>query len=101
MALIQVTAAELTTKANELRGLNGRFKSQVGNLESQEAALASMWEGEAKTAFHTAFNNDKTQMNAFYDLIEKYCQALETIAQKYGQAEAQNAEIASSRSYSK
>ena len=99
MALIQVTAAELTAKANELRSFNGQFKSQVGNLESQEAALASMWEGEAKTAFHTAFHNDKTQMDAFYDLIEKYCQALETIAQKYAQVEAQNTEIASNRSY--
>lgn len=99
MALIQVTAGELKTKANELRSLNGNFKSQVGSLESQEAALASMWEGDAKTAFHTAFNNDKTQMDAFYDLIEKYCQALEIIAQKYEQAEAQNTEIAANRSY--
>lgn len=99
MALIQVTAAELKAKANELRSCNGQFKSQVGNLESQEAALASMWEGEAKNAFHNAFNNDKTQMDAFYDLIEKYCQALEIIAQKYEQAEARNTEVASTRSY--
>ena len=99
MALIQVTAAELKSKANELRSLNGQFKSQVGNLESQEASLASMWEGEAKTAFHTAFNNDKVQMDNFYDLIEKYCQALETIAEKYQQAEAQNTETASTRKY--
>lgn len=99
MALIQVTASQLKTKANELRSLNGQFKSQVGNLESQEAALASMWEGEAKNAFHTAFNNDKVQMDNFYNLIEKYCQALETIAQKYEQAEAQNLQTASNRSY--
>lgn len=99
MALIQVTASQLKTKANELRSLNGQFKAQVGNLESQEAALASMWEGEAKNAFHTAFNNDKVQMDNFYNLIEKYCQALETIAQKYEQAEAQNLQTASNRSY--
>lgn len=99
MALIQVTASELKSKANELRSLNGQFKSQVGNLESQEASLASMWEGEAKTAFHNAFNNDKTQMDAFNQLIEKYCQALETIAAKYEQAEAANAATASQRSY--
>ena len=41
----------------------------------------------------------KYWLDAFYELIEKYCQALETIAQKYEQAEAQNAEIASNRSY--
>lgn len=99
MALIQVTASQLKTKANELRSLNGQFKSQVGNLESQEANLATMWEGEAKNAFHTAFNSDKEQMNNFYTLIEKYCQSLETIAQKYEQAEAQNTQTASNRSY--
>lgn len=99
MALIQVTASQLKSKANELRSFNGQFKSQVGNLESQEASLASMWEGEAKNAFHTAFMNDKGQMDKFYELIEQYCQALETIAQKYEQAEAQNAQTASQRTY--
>ena len=99
MALIRVTAAQLRSTANELRSVNGNFKSQVGNLESQEGALASMWEGEAKNAFHTAFMNDKAQMDKFYELIEKYCQTLESMAQKYEQAEAANTQTASSRSY--
>lgn len=99
MALIQVTAAELRTKAGELRDLNAQFKNQVSNLESDEQQLASMWEGEAKNAFHNAFNNDKTQMDNFYNLIEQYCVTLENIATKYENAENQNVEIASSRTY--
>lgn len=99
MALIQVTAAELRAKAGELRNLNSQFKTQTGNLESQEQALGSMWEGEAKTAFHTAFTNDKTQMDNFYNLIEQYCQALENIATKYEMAESQNVQTASTRTY--
>lgn len=99
MALIRVTARELRAKASELRGLNGQFKSQVGTLESQEQSLASMWEGEAKNAFHMAFHNDKTQMDNFQSLMEQYCVALENIAAKYEMAEAQNTETAATRTY--
>lgn len=99
MGLIQVSAAELKAKANELRNLNSQFKTQVGNLESQEQALIGMWEGEARDAFNTAFNNDKTQMDNFYNLIEQYCVALENIAAKYEMAESQNVSTAAARTY--
>ena len=99
MGLIQVSASELKVKAGELRNLNSQFKTQVGNLESQEQALIGMWEGEARDAFNVAFNNDKTQMDNFYNLIEQYCVALENIAAKYEMAEAQNLSTASTRTY--
>ncbi len=99
MGLIQVSASELKVKAGELRNLNSQFKTQVGNLESQEQALIGMWEGEARDAFNVAFNNDKTQMDNFHNLIEQYCVALENIAAKYEMAEAQNLSTASRRTY--
>jgi len=99
MAAFQVTASELKAKAGNLRDMNSKFKAQVSNLETQEQSLASMWEGEAKNAFRTAFNNDKAQMDNFYNLIEQYCIALEQIASKYELAEAQNVSTASSRTY--
>lgn len=80
-------------------GNRNGFKSQVGNLETQEGTLASMWEGEAKEAFHTAFGNDKTQMDNFYNLIEQYCTTLESIATKYEQVEQQNLSTAQTRTY--
>lgn len=99
MAAFQVTSSELRTKASELRELNSQFKTQVGNLESQEGSLITMWEGEARNAFDTAFKNDKTQMDNFYNLIEQYCVALENIAAKYDMAEAQNVSTAQARTY--
>lgn len=99
MAAFTVTASQLRTTASELRGFNGQFKSQVGYLETQESNLASMWEGAAKEAFHNAFINDKGQMDAFYDLIDKYCITLEQIADKYAQAENQNLDTATKRTY--
>lgn len=99
MAIIRVTAAELRNGAQELRDLNQRFKSDVTDLENTEGALNTMWEGDARNAFHQAFTSDKTQMNNFYNAIEVYAQRLEVAAAKYEQAEAQNVEIANTRSY--
>lgn len=99
MAAFQVTSSELKAKAGELRNLNSQFKTQVGNLESQESTLVNMWEGDARNAFDTAFKNDKGQMDNFYNLIEQYCVALENIAAKYDMAEAQNVSTAQARTY--
>lgn len=99
MAGFEVTVSELKAKANELRDLNSQFKTQVGNLESQEESLCSMWEGGAKNAFDKAFKSDEAQMDNFYNLIEQYCVALENIAAKYDQAENLNTSTAQTRSY--
>lgn len=99
MALIRVTAAQLRAKAEELTGLNNNLKTNVSELESCEQNLSSMWEGQAKDAFHQAFNNDKIQMTNFSTLIEKYVYTLQTIAVKYEQAENVNTETASTRNY--
>lgn len=99
MGLIQVTSAQLKTQAEELKSLNASFKSTVADLESTEGTLNSQWEGEANDAFHTAFTNDKTQMDNFYNAIEVYVQKLLEIAQNYEKAEAMNTETASARNY--
>ena len=99
MALIRVTAAQLKAKADELTNLNSTLKANVSELESCEQNLASMWEGQAKDAFHQSFNNDKIQMGNFSMLIEKYVATLLTIAAKYEQAESINTETAATRNY--
>ena len=70
MAIIRVTAAQLKTGAEELRNLNQQFKAAVSDLESTEGSLNSMWEGEARNAFHQAFTNDKTQMDNFFNALK-------------------------------
>lgn len=99
MALMRVTAAQLKAKAEELTNLNNSLKTNVSELESCEQNLASMWEGQAKDAFHQAFSNDKIQMTNFSTLIEKYVYTLLTIAAKYEQAENINVDTASTRKY--
>ena len=99
MAEIRVTTAEVRKKAEELRNLNSQFKQKVESLVSNEQALAAMWEGDAKTAFHNAFNNDKIQMDNFSSVMEQYTIALENIATEYDNKEALNTQIATQRTY--
>ena len=99
MALIRVTAAQLRKKAEELSGLNRQFDSQTGELEACEQRLASMWEGQAKEAFHQAFAKDRIQMANFSALIEKYISTLLAVASKYERAEAANVQTAAARRY--
>lgn len=99
MGEIRVSATELKARANELTSLNTSLKTNVGELETCEQNLVSMWDGEAKEAFHQAFSNDKIQMTNFSTLIEKYVASLLTIAAKYEQAENVNLNTASTRNY--
>lgn len=99
MAMIQVTAARLRRAAEELQNLNSQFNNKSEDLSGKEQALCQMWEGQAKDAFHTAFLRDGQQMDAFYQLIGQYVQALLEIAARYEEAEARNTEIAGSRRY--
>ena len=99
MALIRVTAAQLKAKADELTGLNRTLRDNVSELESCEQNLAGMWDGQAKDAFHLAFNKDKIQMSNFSTLIDKYVVTLLSIAATYENAEGINTETASTRVY--
>lgn len=99
MAEIKVTSSELRAKASELRQINSQFKKAVDDMTSTEQQLIGMWDGEAKDAFHKAYNSDQAQMTTFYQTIEKYCQTLEEGAAKYEAAEKKNLSTASTRTY--
>ena len=99
MAKFQVTTAELKAAIADLQEKNGTFKNKVSELEQSQQALIAQWQGDANTAFNTAFENDKAQWTTFSTLIDQYIQALQTILQTYEQAEATNTSTASNRSY--
>lgn len=99
MGVIRVTAADIKRTSEQLKSFDQNFKSQVEKLNSSEGSLNSMWEGDAKNAFHAAFQSDREYMNQFYNLIQKYCQALDNIAVEYENAEARNTDTATRRSF--
>ena len=99
MAEFSVTISQLQSKADELEQLNKTFDSMVKNLEETEGALNTMWEGEAKKGFHTAFTNDMIQLRNFYNAIIAYINALRLAIQKYIEAANKNVELAATRKY--
>ncbi len=99
MSFFQVTSSELRRRAGQLSELNSQFQAKASLLGEQEGSLCSMWEGQAKDAFHQAFVHDRQQMEVFHHLISQYIQALLEIAVRYERAEARNREIAAARSY--
>lgn len=94
MAEIRVTPAELKTMAEELEGKNTTLKNKIDELRQKETELSGMWEGEAKTAFHNAFNADVAQMDEFRNVITQFLKSLENIASEYESKEAMNIQMA-------
>ncbi|MGN9106677.1 WXG100 family type VII secretion target [Oliverpabstia intestinalis] len=99
MAKFQVTTAELKAAIADLQEKNGTFLTKVNELEQAQQALRAQWQGDANTAFNTAFENDKAQWMNFSKLITQYIQALQTIMETYEKAEAANTTTATNRSY--
>lgn len=99
MSYFEVTSSEVRNKAGVLGELNSQFRTKAQDLESKEQSLCGMWEGEAKSAFHGAFTKDKSQMDTFSQLIDRYVETLLEIAAKYEEAERRAAELAMNRSY--
>lgn len=99
MSFYQVTSSELRNRAEEMRNLNSRFKSEEETLRGSEESLKAMWEGEANEAFHSAFVHDASSMDMFYEAVEQYIAALLVIAERYEIAERKNAELARNRAY--
>jgi len=96
---IQVSAAQLRAKAEEMAAQNAQLKAQIEAMVDAEQRLSTMWEGDANAAFHAAFQRDKTQFSNFYNAIQLYIQALQSAASRYAQAESQNVDIATTREY--
>lgn len=99
MAKFEVTTSQLRSAVSDLTSDNGEFKNRVSELQGLQQQLTSEWQGDANTAFNTAFNNDKGQWDTFASLIDQYIQALQTIIETYDKAEEANRDTATTRSY--
>lgn len=98
MAKFEVTTSELKRAVSDLTSDNAEFKNRVSELQELQMELSSEWQGDANTAFTTAFNNDKSQWDTFASLVDQYIQALQAIAENYEKVEAINKETAQIRS---
>ena len=93
----KVNPQELVKQAQELQALNERFKTEVQTMTEKEQALSSMWEGEARNAFHNAYATDAEKFQNFYNGIARFVQALSDAAQEYAKEEQTAASIGTKR----
>ena len=90
MSFYQIDSRQLRTKKDDLLTLNRRFVQEKENLCSKEAQLRSMWEGAANESFHAQFMRNAGQMDAFAETIDRYLTVMDSIAQRYDDAEQRN-----------
>lgn len=90
MSFYQVDSRQLRGKKDELLNLCQRFMKEKENLCAVELSLRSMWEGAANERFHTQFMKNAGQMDAFYELVNRYVSVIERIAERYDRAEEKN-----------
>lgn len=90
MSFYQIDSRQLRSKKEELSGLLGRFIREKDDLRAKEAALGSMWEGAANESFHEKFIASAGQMDAFADCLGRYIGVIESISQRYDDAEMKN-----------
>ena len=93
----KVNPQELAKQAQTLQELNERFKTEVTTMTEKEQALSSMWEGEARNAFHNAYATDVEKLQNFYAGIARCVEALVQAAQEYVKAEQTASSIAAKR----
>ncbi len=99
MSSIMINTSQLRNKAEELSSQNAQLKSQIQLLDETEQSLNAMWDGDANTAFHNAFQSDKSQFDNFYAAINRYIEALQITAQRWDEAERTNTDTAINRKY--
>ena len=90
MSFYQVDSRQLRAKKDELMTLAQRFRQAKETLCADEITLRSMWEGAANESFHTRFIKSAGQMDAFYDVVERYINVIEYVANRYDMAEQKN-----------
>lgn len=96
-AKFRVNTGTVRQKADSLEEFNTRFHNSVNALRDQNLNLGSKWEGDARTAFNNEFIKDMDKFDNFYTGIMKFVQALRTDCDNYDKTEAQNTQIASTR----
>ena len=97
--MIRVTSQKLRETKDQLEQMNNNLKTKAEEFTTSATNLLSKWDGDAKQVMDTNFKNDRIQMDNFIALIREYCTALENQAVRYDNAEAQNVQLASERSY--
>ena len=101
MSRFVIEANEVMRTASMLAENNNQFRSRVEDLMKVPGVgyNTALWQGEANDTFNMALATDQERWVAFAALVDNYVETLREIVRYYQDAEAENVEIASHRTY--
>lgn len=91
MAEFEVTLSSMTDAANNIRSQLEEFHTQAENTYNAARTLSEGWEGDSYQEFVENMSHLHDWMGEMEDILTTYAQALDTAAQKYGEADKTSA----------
>ncbi len=85
-----VTPEELEKTSNELEGVQGQVDSITQQMLDEAKNLATIWEGDAATAYITKFNSLEDDMQKMRNMVREHVGDLREMAGLYRNAETVN-----------
>ena len=82
-----VNPERLRASAAEFHRAYGDSLEMVARLSNEMNSLRSEWQGTAQSQFYADFEQWKTQMNQYSDLLESISQALKGMADHFEAAD--------------
>ena len=72
MADINITFAEVRTKASEIRGLNADLTTKLAEIQSEIKKLEADWTSDASVEIRSKITNLQTRFDEYQQIIEEY-----------------------------
>ena len=77
MADINITFAEVRTKASEIRGLNADLTTKLAEIQSEIKKLEADWTSDASVEIRSKITNLQTRFDEYQQIIEEYAKFLD------------------------
>ena len=87
MAEFKVTPEQLRSTSGNIKSINTRFNTTMGEIEKEMRNMKNKWESEAGNAFISKFLGLKDNFEAYSKVIDSYSNFLESTAKAYDQAD--------------
>ena len=70
--LLEVNTGTLRNDVNEIQGELRGIRTEMSNLRGAASSLGNTWEGDAKTAFMEALQDDMNRLESLVNAIGKF-----------------------------
>lgn len=87
MARIKITPDQVRQVGNQFKQASQQSQEMVGQLQSTMSGMEGEWEGLAKERFYQEFQQWRTSMNQFVELLNGIGQQLDAIATRFEAAD--------------